>query len=46
MDPKTLKIFLACTGLVVLIAIGIMWTIKATQPAGPRPGIDIPMRGM
>jgi hypothetical protein len=46
MDPKTLKFFLAGTAVVVLIAVGIMWTIKATQPTGPRPGIDIPMRGM
>jgi hypothetical protein len=45
-EPKTFKLFLVGVALFVAAAVGVMWVIKASQPSGPRPGIDVPSRGM
>ena len=46
METRTLKVVLTGAALAVLIAVGVMWIVRANAPLGPRPGVDIPLRGM
>ncbi len=46
MSYQTVKIVAIAAAVIVLIAAAVMWKIASSQSLGPRPGIDIPMRGM
>jgi hypothetical protein len=46
MPNQTVKIVAVVAALIVVIAAGVMWKLSASRRAGPRPGVDVPMRGM
>ena len=46
MPNQTVKIVAIVAALIVVIAAGVMWRVRASRNAGPRPGVDVPMRGM
>ena len=46
MPNQTVKIVAVVAVLIVVIAVGVMWKMSESRRLGPRPGIDIPMRGM
>ena len=45
MNDRTLKI-VALVAVLAALAIGAAWKIAASRNPGPRPGVDIPLRGM
>jgi len=45
MTNRTLLIAAAAV-LLVAIAAGVAWKVSASRNLGPRPGVDIPLRGM
>jgi hypothetical protein len=42
---QSVKVAAVAAVVILLIAVGVMWKISS-QNTGPRPGIDIPLRGM
>ncbi|MFN3649433.1 MAG: hypothetical protein ACK47B_07600 [Armatimonadota bacterium] len=46
MSNQTVKIAAIAAIVLVAIVFGVMWRISATRDVGPRPGIDVPLRGM
>lgn len=46
MSSRTVKIVAIVAALIVAIAVGMMFKVLAARNSGPRPGVDIPLRGM
>jgi hypothetical protein len=46
MTSQTVKIVAIAAAVIVAITIAVAWKISSSQNLGPRPGVDIPMRGM
>jgi len=46
MPNQTVKIVAIAVAVVIVIAVGVIWAVSSSQNAGPRPGVDIPLRGM